>query len=76
MCTTCADGSFSYVGENFCKVLTCAANSAGKIIVILAPNVSVRITNGNRLDSPNTCCEQGLSPLLEVIDGRFCYWAL
>ena len=51
VCTACADGSFSDVGEPFCKVLTCAANSAGAIMVILAPNVSVRITTDSRLDS-------------------------
>ena len=54
VCTACADGSFSDVGETFCKALTCAANSIGNVTVVLAPNASVRIIAGNRLDSPNT----------------------
>ena len=54
VCTACADGSFGDVGETFCKPLTCNANSVGNITIITTPGVSVRITSGNRLDSPNT----------------------
>ena len=42
------------MGETFCKVLTCAANSMGTITVVVPSNVSVRISASTLLAVPNT----------------------